>query len=127
MVYNNQKKAIVCFKDYCFNVELAKSLKEQSRGLMFRESLDPDKGMLFIYDKDHQHGFWMKNVLIPLDIIWTNENGEVVFIKKNFQPCNSNTCETIGPDSPARHVLEVNGGLADEMGLMVGDKLIFDI
>ena len=82
--YANKKQTRACFKEYCFAVELAISPEERSRGLMFRESLDQDKGMLFIFEKEEKHAFWMKNTLIPLDIIWIDHNKEVIFIKNLF-------------------------------------------
>ena len=56
-------------------------------GLMFRENMDSDRGMLFIFEKEGEYPFWMKNTLIPLDIIWINKDKEVVFISENAQPC----------------------------------------
>ena len=116
----------VCFKDNCFTVELAITTQERTRGLMFREKLDLDKGMLFIFENEEKYSFSMKNTLIPLDIIWISENREVVFISKNTQPCKSDPCPTINPDKKAQYVLELNGGITDKIGLEVGDKIIFD-
>ncbi|MDP2966818.1 MAG: DUF192 domain-containing protein [bacterium] len=116
----------VCFKDNCFTVELAITTQERTRGLMFREKLDLDKGMLFIFENGGEYSFWMKNTLIHLDIIWINKDKEVVFISKNTQPCKSDPCPTINPDKKAQYVLELNGGITDKIGLEVGDKIIFD-
>ncbi|MCX6818375.1 MAG: DUF192 domain-containing protein [Candidatus Aenigmarchaeota archaeon] len=96
------------------------------RGLMFREHLDEDKGMLFIFDREDIHPFWMKNTLIPLDIVWINESMNVVFTSKNTQPCGTGTCHDIIPAAKARYVLEINGGIADEIRLKAGDKITFD-
>ncbi|MDD2665965.1 MAG: DUF192 domain-containing protein [Methanocellales archaeon] len=120
------KQNQVCIKGTCFYVELATTPDERARGLMFREHLDPDKGMLFIFEEEGVHPFWMKNTLIPLDIIWISEDKEVVFISKNTQPCEADICPSINPDKKAKYVLEVNGGVSDKIGLRVGDKaLIF--
>jgi len=107
----------VCFEDNCFIVELAVTPREQARGLMFKESLDLDKGMLFIFENGEESAFWMENTLIALDIIWINENKELVFISKNAQPCTSVPCSVINPSVKARYVLELNGGTADKIGL----------
>lgn len=123
----NKQQPQVCFKDNCFNVELVTTLEEQKRGLMFREDLASDEGMLFVYDKEKELGFWMKNTLIPLDIIWINENKEVVFISRKAQPCQDENCPTIKPGIKAKYVLEINGGMAGKIDLNVGDKVIFDI
>ena len=111
-----------CFKEECFEVEVADSPNEQERGLMFYESLEINKGMLFVFNKEANYPFWMKNTLIPLDIIWLNKNYEVVFISENTQPCGE-ICEPIDPKQNAKYVLEINGGLVGEKNIKVGDKL----
>ena len=118
------KQNQVCINDNCFYVELATTPDERALGLMFREHLDPDKGMLFIFEEEGVHPFWMKNTLIPLDIIWISEDKEVVFISKNTQPCKTDICPSINPGKKARYVLEVNGGVSDKIGLNVGDKAL---
>ncbi|MEI7425030.1 MAG: DUF192 domain-containing protein [Candidatus Staskawiczbacteria bacterium] len=113
----------VCFGEKCFQVELAKTPLQREKGLMNRERLDKDRGMLFIFDKDGIYPFWMKNTLIPLDIIWINSNNEVVFISQNAQPCKSLICTSVFPDKNAKYVLEINGGLCKENNFKVGDIL----
>ena len=115
----------VCFREYCFLVELAETPEEKSYGLMFRENLEADKGMLFIFEKERKYGFWMKNTLIPLDIIWLDKDKKVVFIKSNASPCAEDSCPVINPETPAMYVLEINGGLAEKIGLTIGSKLRF--
>lgn len=114
-------EARVCMKDMCFRVEVAETPEELSMGLMFRESIEPDRGMLFVFKHEGIHAFWMKNTLIPLDMIWISENNTVVFIKKNALPCESDSCPTIDPGKKAKYVLEVNGGISDQVGLEIGD------
>lgn len=126
-VYEYRRKGRVCFKDNCFEVELARTREEQAQGLMFRQSLSRDKGMLFIFPGEGIYSFWMKNTLIPLDIIWINENKEVVFISENILPCEKDPCPLFGPDKKANYVLEINGGVSKEIGLKVGDKVESDI
>ncbi len=113
----------VCFKENCFKVEVAGTPQQKEQGLMFREHLDKDAGMLFIFEKEENYPFWMKNTLIPLDIIWINQNQEVVAIKENAEPCQREECPIIDPSAYAKYVLEINGGLAEEIGLEVGDKV----
>lgn len=115
----------VCFKEKCFSVEIAKTYEQGSRGLMFRDKLDSGSGMLFIFPDDRIQGFWMKDTLIPLDIIWINSSREVVYIAQNVQPCKE-TCETIEPSAEARYALEINAGLSEEFGLKVGDEARLD-
>ncbi len=118
-----KKRGKVCFKDNCFNVDISITLEERSRGLMFKESLDINQGMLFIFDKNDIHSFWMKNTLISLDIIWINEEKEIVFIKEMASPCEEKFCTTINPLVLARYALEINGGLSRKIGLQIGDKI----
>ncbi len=123
-----QKQSQVCFKNYCFNVDLAKTAEEINNGLMFRQGLNSDKGMLFIFEKEREYPFWMKNTLIPLDIIWINKDKEVVFVSENTQPCEEGKpCLSVNPDKDAEYVLEMNGGIAEKIGLKVGDKITIRI
>lgn len=114
----------VCYIDRCFKIEIANNPKERELGLMFRESLDADQGMLFIHPKDGNYPFWMKNTLIPLDIIWIDKDQRVVFIQKDAKPC-SDQCLSIDPKVNSKYVLEVNSDLTEEIELAVGDKLRF--
>lgn len=122
---NEQKEIQLCFENDCFEVELALTPEERSRGLMFREHLEENKGMLFVFDEEGERGFWMKNTLIPLDIIWLNENKEAVFIIRNVQPCGDDKCPVIRPDERAKYVLEIKEGTAHRIGLEVGDSVDF--
>lgn len=115
----------VCFQNNCFDVELAVTAQEQARGLMYRDSLDKDSGMLFIYPEEKQRSFWMKNTLIPLDIIWIDKDYKVVYINKNAQPCGEGDCPSINPEVTAKYVLELNAGTAEQIGLAVGSQLQF--
>jgi len=122
-----KKESQVCFRDHCFLVELALTPEEKSRGLMYRESLDKNRGMLFIYQKEGEYSFWMKNVLIPLDIIWLDKDKNIIYVAENCQPCPDVPCPSIKPNRAAKYVLEINGGLASQIGLSVGNQLEFEI
>lgn len=117
----------VCFKKDCFLVELAETAEEKSKGLMFREELAKDHGMLFVFTEETKSSFWMKNTLIPLDIIWLNKDKEVVFISRNNQPCLPEECFSINPGVAAKYVLELNAGTVAAIGLVVGDKANFNL
>lgn len=112
----------ICFKNNTFQIEVARTREELSRGLMFRNHLDADKGMLFVFKGMGIRSFWMKNTLIPLDIVWLNENRTVVHIAENFQPCKTIECKTITPNANASMVLELNAGTAKKIGLTVGNR-----
>ena len=113
----------VCFGSNCFFVEIAKTDAEREQGLMNRNELDKNKGMLFIFDKEGNYPFWMKNTLIPLDMIWLDANQKVVFIKDGAQPCKTLICPVIIPSGNAQYVLEINSGVAKNLGIKIGDMM----
>lgn len=120
----------VCFKhgSVCFNVDVAQTPIDRQTGLMFKEKLENSSGMLFIFEESGEYGFWMKNTLIPLDIIWINENKTIVYINENTLPClDSNNCEVYSPDKEALYVLEINSGKVNELNLSVDSRVEFKI
>jgi uncharacterized membrane protein (UPF0127 family) len=112
--------------DIKIEAEIAYTDETRMRGLMFRESLPADSGMLFIFPFVEQHSFWMKNTLIPLDIIWLNQRKEVVYFTTAV-PCTSDPCDSYIPMQTSKYVLEVNGGFAKKHNLKVGSRLEFTI
>lgn len=125
IIYTPSKPKKVCINENCFNIELAETPLERSKGLMDREDLLSDSGMLFIFDEEDNYAFWMKNTLITLDIIWIDGNKEIVFIEGNAQPCEDDSCESLSPNVAAKYVLEINGGLSKELGITEGDEVKF--
>lgn len=120
-----EEKNQACFKEYCFDIELAVTDQERSQGLIFREDLASNEGMLFVFSEEGEYSFWMKNTLIPLDVIWINKEKEVVFIRESLQPCEEEySCPVVNPGKNAKYVLEVQGGMVEKIGLRVGDKMI---
>lgn len=114
----------VCFQTHCFEVEIADSDFERTLGLMYRKELEQNKGMLFVFEEEGIYPFWMKDTIIPLDIVWFNQEKNAVFIEKNAQPCSEIICLVIEPDQQAKYVLEINGGLAEKINLNLGDQII---
>jgi uncharacterized protein len=109
-----------------FLLEIADNYKSREQGLMNRENLNEMEGMLFIFPVSGIYPFWMKNTLIPLDIIWLNNNKEVVFIKENARPCERAivaVCQTIVPTKPARYVIELNAGNVNKLNIKLGQKI----
>jgi uncharacterized membrane protein (UPF0127 family) len=117
----------VCFENKCFNVEIVDTSKEREIGLMNREDLAMNNGMLFVFKKEGIYNFWMKNTLIFLDIIWIDENNKIIFIKENAKPCKTNDdkCELFTPNKKAKYVLEINGGIIEEIGIEVDNEVEF--
>ena len=108
-----------------YRVEMARTPEEQAQGLMFRESLPPQSGMLFPFTEKGVHQFWMKNTMIPLDIIWIDSDGKVLFVSADTPPCRADPCPNYGPESPASSVLEIAGGLAKKEKVEPGSVIRF--
>jgi uncharacterized membrane protein (UPF0127 family) len=113
----------------CFLVELARTQEELSKGLMGRQQLGKNRGMLFIFSEEAVRPFWMKNTLISLDIIWIDKNNKIVFIKENAEPCppalaeKQIDCPMIDPGLDAKYVLEINAGISKSLDLKIGDTV----
>lgn len=105
------------------NAEIADSPSEWQEGLMYRESLGEDEGMLFVFPDENYRSFWMKNTLIPLDLLFLSSNGTIMDIKQDFQPCRTEFCGSYKSKEKAKYVLEVNGGLANINNLSIGDSV----
>lgn len=105
-----------------FRVEVADSLSEQARGLMYRRSLPEDRGMLFVFGREDWRSFHMMNTLIPLDIMFFDAEGRLLNVH-TAQPCRTDPCQSYPSVAPARYVLELNAGKARELGLERGSRL----
>lgn len=103
-----------------FQVEIADDGQERSKGLMFRREMADDAGMLFDFKSDQPVGFWMENTYIPLDMIFIKADGTVAAIAERTTPLSR---RTVPSGTPVRFVLEINGGLSDELGISPGDKV----
>ena len=107
-----------------FQVEIAATLAEQKRGLMFRKSLAPDRGMLFTYKRPQPAAYWMKNTLIPLDIIYIQADGRILSIVRNARPHDETPLPAGGL---VLGVLEIAGGRAAQLGILPGDRVLHRI
>lgn len=106
-----------------FSVELAQTQEKQALGLMFRDSLPDDHGMLFIFPREARRSFWMKNCRIPLDIFYFDSNLALVSVSENTPPCRTQRCPSYPSEGPARYVLELNAGKAAQLGIKTGDVM----
>jgi len=107
-----------------FSVEVADTEDLRERGLMFRREMAPDQGMLFIHDDAGPIAYWMKNTYIPLDILYFDERKKLVSAQLNVPPCGEQEQCPIYPSAgPAKYVLEINAGLAEQLKLKPGDQL----
>ena len=103
-----------------FTVEVARTPEEQANGLMHRQSLAPDRGMLFPYEPPQSAAFWMKNTLIPLDMIFIRADGTIARIAANTVPLSLDPVPSL---EPVAAVLEIAGGRAAELGIQEGDRV----
>jgi uncharacterized membrane protein (UPF0127 family) len=106
--------------EHRFTVEIARSPEEQAQGLMFRNEVPGDRGMIFPYDPPVQVSFWMKNTLVPLDMVFIGPDGKIGRIAANTVPMSLDPVPSIDPVSA---VLEIAGGRAAELGIKEGDKV----
>ena len=104
-----------------FDVELAVTPAQQAQGLMYRQRMEPDAGMLFLYDRPQGVAMWMKNTLIPLDMFFIDAKGRITGIEERTVPFSTQTIESPGLASA---VLELNAGTAERLGIRVGDRLV---
>jgi uncharacterized membrane protein (UPF0127 family) len=107
-------------------LELALTNEEIGQGLMFRPSLPADRGMLFVFQVERVPSFWMKDTMIPLDLVFLDRRGVIVEIIANAQPCAVEPCPQYIPSQAAMAVLEINGGVAERHGLAAGDQISFE-
>jgi uncharacterized membrane protein (UPF0127 family) len=103
-----------------FTVEVARTVEEQATGLMLRSSLAPDRGMVFPFDTPREASFWMKNTLIPLDMIFVRADGSIANIEANTVPLS---LQPVHSDGPVTAVLEIAGGRSAALGIKPGDKV----
>jgi uncharacterized membrane protein (UPF0127 family) len=108
-----------------FVAEIADTREKQIRGLMYRESIPGDYGMLFVYPEESYHSMWMKNCRTSLDIIFLDANKQVINMYIDVPPCKKEPCESYGAERPAKYVLELKGNRARELNLKPGDAIFF--
>ncbi len=120
----SQDSVRVCFQNStCINAEVVDEPKEMQKGLMGRTMLPDDRGMLFVFPDSDMHGIWMKNMAIPIDILWLDEDKAIIHIVQDARPCIEDPCTAYYPQEPARYVIEVQSGFADRKDVEIGQKV----
>lgn len=114
----------VCFESVCVAVDVVDEPDTRAQGLMFVEEMGEFNGMFFIFDEIGHYPFWMKNTLIPLDIIWIDEEFKIVHIAQ-AEPCQEDPCVIYDPVVDSLYVVEVNKGFAQEQGIETGQFIEF--
>ncbi len=107
--------------EHCFAVDIADTEEERRRGLMFVRHMEDDRGMLFLFERAAIQSFWMKNTYISLDIIFIGPDGKIANIAERTEPLSERSVLSSGP---VLAVLEINGGLAEKLGIRAGDLLL---
>ena len=108
-----------------FRIELAVTEEKRAMGYMFREAIADDEGMLFVFEEPGHYGFWMRNCLVALDLVWLDDNFEVVHVVEQAEPCPpQGNCPMMRPMQSARYVLEIAGGGVARHGLQLGDPVV---
>jgi len=110
-----------------FSVDLATTAEDQRMGLMFRDEMADDHGMLFIFPTENWRSFWMKNTRIALDIFYFDAELKLVSVSENTPPCRTERCPSYPSKGPARYVLELNAGKAQQLGVQPGDVLELEL
>lgn len=126
--YTNEGIVEIIFENGSkIHAEVANSLSERVRGLSGRESLAPNGGMLFIFEKTEKPTFWMKDTLIPLDILWIDSNKEIVQIEKSAEPCITDGCKRYSSKYPVLYVLETPGGWTTQNAIRENTAVSFSL
>jgi uncharacterized membrane protein (UPF0127 family) len=116
----------VYFPDgFVVTAELAVTDEERQQGLMFREKMPEEQGMLFLFEEEAVHAFWMKNMKFPIDILWLDSQKKIVHLESRVPPCPADPCPSYVPQAPASYVLELKAGTAQKHGLRLYDRLDF--
>jgi uncharacterized protein len=103
-------------------IEIADNSQDRVQGLMYRSALDDTQGMLFIFDREEEQSFWMKNTRIPLDILYVNRSLEIVSLYRQTQPYSTSPIPSF---KPALYVVEVRGGFCDQYGIAEGGRIAY--
>jgi len=107
-------------------VEVASDDPTREQGLMYRDHLAADRGMIFLFPQAGEYPFWMKNTLIPLDMVWIDDQRKIVHVSANVPPCKADPCPSYPPNAVARYVLELATGVAGKHHLANGQVLRFE-
>ncbi len=110
-------------QDLVIDVEIAANREQREHGLMGRETLPAKQGMLFVYPDQAERAVWMRNTLLPLDVLFLSAESKIVSILKNLQPCRQQSCPIYSSKAQATYMLEVNAGFVEQNHLAIGQEL----
>jgi uncharacterized membrane protein (UPF0127 family) len=118
--------SVILADGYRVSVEIAADDATRQQGLMYRDRLPEDRGMIFLFRATGEYAFWMKNTLIPLDMIWIDEQKQVVHVAHDVPPCKADPCPSYPPNARAKYVLELAAGVAAKHRIANGQTLRFE-
>ena len=121
-----QQGTVTLTDNYRIEAEIADTQALREHGLMHRTHLNENHGMLFVYPDQAIRGVWMKNTLIPLDVLFISDDGKIVTLLRNLQPCRQEPCPISISSADAQYMLEVNAGFIDQHHIKEGQELIID-
>lgn len=110
---------------YVITAELAVTDEERQLGLMHRKTINPDQGMLLVFEQENYYSIWMKNMKFSLDLLWLDREKRIVHIERNIPPCKKDPCPSYSSRFPAQYVLEIKAGAVDEHTLKMYDRIDF--
>jgi uncharacterized membrane protein (UPF0127 family) len=110
-----------------FSVEVASTKRQRNLGLMFRKNLAHNNGMLFIFEQEERQRVWMKDTLIPLDVVFISAQEKIVSIIKDLKPCMSHSCRIFISPEKAKYMLEIMAGTVQKKGIKIGQQLSLDL
>ncbi len=122
---STSSKSYVNIHNTFYNLFLARSPEERARGLSGRDGLKEDEGMFFVFPKEGRHGFWMKDMSFPIDVLWLNKEGKVIHIVENMKP--NSYPKTYYPDIPASFAVELPANSVSKTKVKVGDIIGGDV
>ena len=125
---NGYRQANVTVSGMVLVADISASNEQRTKGLSVKDALAENEAMLFVFDNEAEHTFWMQNMKFPIDIIWINSNKTVVHIEHNLQPCGYGLlCPTYKPSQDSLYVLETVGGFAEKHDVVQGTRIQFEL
>jgi uncharacterized protein len=122
------RQANVMVNGLVLAADISASNEQRTKGLSVKDALAENEAMLFVFDNEGEHTFWMKDMKFPIDIIWINSNKTVVHIEHNLQPCDYGLlCQTYKPGQDSLYVLETVSGFAEKHDVVQGTRIQFDL
>ena len=125
---NGYRQANVTVNGMVLVADISATNEQRTKGLSVKDALAENEAMLFVFDNEAEHTFWMQNMKFPIDIIWINSNKTVVHIERNLQPCGYGLlCPTYKPSQDSLYVLETVGGFAEKHDVVQGTQIQFEL